>query len=68
MESVFKRKSLFNGNALVNLYNDDNRLFISAKNRSLTSLSEKVEGLYFILIRLDLKRKRKKNDYFLAFI
>ena len=68
MESVFKRKSLFNGNALVNLYNDDNRLFISAKNRSLTSLSEKVEGLYFILIRLDLKRKRKKNDYIFAFI
>jgi len=68
VESVFKRKSLSYGNALVSLYNDDNRLFISAKNGSLTSPSKKVEGLGFILIRLDLKRKRKKKDYFSAFI
>jgi len=66
-ESVFKRKSLLYGNALVNLHNDDNRLFISAKNGSSTSPSEKGEGLGFILNRLDHKSKRKKNDYIFAF-
>ena len=43
----------------MNLYNDDNnQLFISAKNGSLTFPSEKVKGRGFFLVRLDLKRKK----------